>query len=1393
LQVKVHGFRIELGEIEAVLRRHPAVRDALVLAVPASTIQVEGRLSTNSDKRLVAYLVLNQTESEQPITLNHEQKNNPSTITQAAAIANAKVETATTSTTASELRSYLREKLPEYMAPALFVFLPAFPLTSNGKIDRKALPFPEWLDTTNSTPIIDTDNDDNTPGSRTRRQTQYTAPRTAVEEELVWIWAEVLGLEARQVGAHDDFFASGGHSLLAVRLTSRVRDVFSVEVPLSYLFQYSTVADLSMFVRNSLLGQLSKPLPRKSRMPRNDDVALPASYAQQRLWFIEQLLDTQGAYNMPTALRLSGSLDVAALEQSLSAIIARHEALRTIFPTQPATSSIDARGTDTAEGDGLPRQVILPPWPVKLALLDLSHEQLEHTAGSDRAPEPEAQAVEVINAEAYQRFDLVRGPLVRFTLLKLAPADFIFMVNMHHIVSDGWSQAIFFDELATFYAFFTSSAGTTAPAGASSKPAALWQHAGLGELAFQYADYAQWQREWLSSPLLQSHLDYWQKQLAGKLPALQIPTDFPRPARVEYLGASRSLALSKALTTALKLLSMREKVTLFMTLLAAFKTVLHRHTGQEDIIVGTPIAARQSSETEQLIGLFVNMLPLRTNLSGDPTFAELLARVREVLLGAYAHQDIPFEKLVEELRPDRTLFQNPFFDVVINFGGSSTQHRGLPGITQARLTLSEVRAKYPITLFVREHAGSLQLQIAYPQALFSPERIECLLTQLSFLLTQVAHNPKIHIGSYSLVTPEAKALLPDPTIAQRESYYPAVTVSFEEWVRRSPQQHAVIQGKNSWSYHELSKRARSIAQLLLANGLSRGEVVAISGQSSFGFVASLIGTLMSGGVLLTLDPNLPDQRRKLMLHEAGARYVLAQRDAPLGADIVPPRAASFSFDKDTGQVGELEGELRKESALPHIQPADSAYIFFTSGSTGMPNAVLGTHKGISHFLNWQRQTFDIGLTDRVSQLIGLSFDAILRDILLPLTSGATLCLPDVGTDNRGEHTLLWLERMGVTVCHAVPSLAQTWLSTTPMGANLSKLRWFFLSGEPLLDTFVHNWRSAFPHSGQIVNFYGPTETTMIKCYYILPEEVPPGIQPAGRPLPETQALVLRRDKELCGLCEVGEIVIRTPFRTSGYIHPRAATEQRFASNPFRSDLDDIVYYTGDLGRFDPRGNLEVLGRLDNQVKLWGVRIEPEEIEGQLAQHPDIRQVAVIVQTSDPLNRYLAAFVVIDRASTTTANELQRFLRQRLPEYMVPKNITLMRDLPLTASGKTDRLALAALAPVDSAASSGKREYIAPSTATQSALARMWEDGLGVRVSVSDSFLDLGGHSLLAAQITARARQVFHTELPLRLLFEEHTLGDIADYIDAAVASQPRHQGGASVDSHNEDEREEGEL
>ncbi|MGA7730712.1 MAG: amino acid adenylation domain-containing protein [Chloroflexia bacterium] len=910
-------------------------------------------------------------------------------------------------------------------------------------------------------------------------------------------------------------------------------------------------------------------------------------------------------------------------------------------------------------------------------------------------------------------------------------------------------------------------------------------------MPIQYADYALWQREYLGTPLLQTQLDYWKHQLAGELPALQLPTDFRRSPTVEYLGASRSLTLPEPLTTALKSVSRREKVTLFMTLLAAFKTLLHRHTGQEDIVVGTPIAGRQWSQTEQVIGLFVNMLPLRTNLSADCTFVELLASVREVVLGAYAHQDVPFEKLVEELRPNRTLFQNPFFDVVLNFAASPVADMDLPNITHERLALAERRAKYPITLFVREHAGSLVLQMVYQQALFSQDRIDCMLSQLSYLLTQIARDPRNRIGSYSLVTPETKALLPDPTLLPHESWYPAVTVTFEEWVRRMPEQLAVIQGENNWSYYELAYRARTVAQMLLANGLKRGEVVAISGQGSFGFVACLLGTLMSGGVLLTLDPNLPEQRRKLMLQEARARYALVERDAPLSVAIIPPHVYSLVFDKDTGHIGYPKGEVQTESALPGILPEDPAYIFFTSGSTGVPNAVLGMHKGISHFLSWQQHAFDIGPKDRVSQLIGLSFDAILRDILLPLTSGATLCLPDPSTNNHEEHILLWLERMDVTVCHSVPSLAQTWLSTAPTGVSLKDLRWFFLAGEPLLDTFVYNWRRAFPQAGPIVNFYGPTETTMIKCYYILPEALPPGIQPAGIPLPETQALVVREDNEPCGLCEIGEIVIRTPFRTLGYMNSTIDSEKRFARNPFRTDPQDIVYYTGDVGRFDPRGLLEVLGRKDNQLKLWGVRIEPEEIESQLSQHPDVGQAVVVIPTSERSNRYLVAFVVMSQESTTTADELRRFLRQRIPEYMVPKRITLIKSLPLTANGKADRAALAALASGDAAERAEKQEFIAPSTATQQALAAIWQDKLGVRVGVSDSFLDLGGHSLLAAQIIARIRQVFQVELPLRLLFEEHVLGEVADYIDAAT--HLTHRLAASADTHDEAEREEGEL
>ncbi len=1084
--------------------------------------------------------------------------------------------------------------------------------------------------------------------------------------------------------------------------------------------------------------QKSSNIPPEQVMSRRAKLdQAPLSFAQQRLWLLDQLEPDDTSYIISRAIRARGALDVGTLERSLKEITRRHEALRTTFTVV----------------DGEQVQVIAPTMDVELPVKDLSG--LPQT-------ERQAQAMQLAKEDARRPFDLERGPLFRAKLLRLGEGEHLLLLAMHHIVSDGWSMGVFWRELGALYEAF--SRGEPSP---------------LAELPTQYADYALWQRQWLTGEVLEKQLGYWKEQLA-ELPALELPTDHPRPAVLTHRGARQDLMLPESLTEGLKDLARRESVTLFMVLLGAFQVLLSRYSGQEDVAVGTPIAGRNRAKTEELIGFFVNTLVMRTDLSGDPSFREMLSRVREVALGAYDHQDLPFERLVEELRPERDLSRTPLFQVFFNMQKAPVARIELPRLTMESLPSPDVAAKFDLTLYVRERDGEVRLGLVYNADLFDQTRMAKMLEQLGCLLAQIVENPQSTIGSYSLVTPQARALLPDPKAAVPEPPYEPVTNAFLSWSERKAGQPAVRQGEQTWSYGELAASANALARYLLAEGIEPGDVVALHGARSFGLIAGMMAVLLSRGAFLTVDPNLPVERQRLMLEEAGAKHLLfigERRPEEDGWVQELPSLAITSVASDTGRVIEPQAITVPEAIdLPEPSPDDPAYVFFTSGTTGTPKGILGCHKGLSHFIDWQRQTFAVGPNDRVAQLTSLSFDVLLRDVFLPLSSGATLCLPEEDNDLSADQILRWLEREGVTLLHTVPALAQTWLAYLPAGISLRALRYVFFAGEPLSEALVRRWREAFPEAGEIVNLYGPTETTMAKFFFRVGSdaEISPGVQPVGWPLPQTQALILSKGGQVCGMGEPGEVVIRTPFRTLGYIGSERETgEQRFVRNPFRDEEGDLLYYTGDRGRYRTDGALEYLGRLDHQVKIRGVRVEPGEVQAVLGQHPAVRESVVVarddVSGGAPTElKRLVAYIVPDHEHAPLVSELRGYLKERLPEYMVPSAFVTLNSLPLTPNGKVNRRALPA---PDPSGFRAENAYAEPRTPIEEQLVEIWEEVLGLeRVGIHDDFFELGGHSLLATRVITRLRNAYGVDLPLRRLFEAPTVGALAARVEAARRS-----------------------
>ncbi|MCB8924044.1 MAG: amino acid adenylation domain-containing protein [Ardenticatenaceae bacterium] len=1197
----------------------------------------------------------------------------------------------------SQVKQFLHDWLPEYMIPTSYVHVEAFPLTPSGKIDRRALPLPAFAD-------------------RTNLDMPFVEPRSSIEHTLAAIFANLLHIT--RVGVNDNFFELGGHSILALRVISRIREELKVELPIRVLFDAPTVAALSQHVEVAISASPGIPRRQQSIIP-------PLSFAQQRLWFLDQLHPDNTNYNLYTAFRLKGELDVVALESSLNDLVARHEALRTTFVTQ----------------DDEPKQLVT-------SLLTLALKRLNLVGH----PDVEGEALQAAVAEIQHPFSLVTGPLIKGLLIRLSATCHMLVITFHHSISDGWSISIFNSELAAFY------------------EARINNHpADLPELPIQYADYAYWQRKYLQGAVLDEQLAYWRQQLAGAPTVLTLPTDRPRPAVQTFQGASVDLVLTPELTAELKALSQREDVTLFMTLLAAFQVLLARYSGQDDIVVGTPIAGRTRAELEGLIGFFVNTLVLRTKLNDNPTFCELLHRVRDVTLDAYAHQDLPFEKLVEELRPERSLEHNPLFQVLINFVNTPRPTVSFRGLNTTTVNLGNQVVRFPLTFYIQDLGSQISLRFAYQTDLFTMNRMQEMAKQFTLLLTQLVQKSHISIDSHSLVTETASQFLPDPRTPITEQHYKPIPAVFLECMQHASHLPAIKHQEYTWTYEEVAQSVGDLSRLLRNKGVIRGDVVAVTGPRSSGYIVGMLAVLFTGGVLLTLDSRLPTQRKLRMLDEAGCRYVLETSErisytpwlAGTGVEVISWKQMAPGYSNFAVAVSEME-ELSSE-----IDPGDPAYIFFTSGTMGTPKGILGCHKGLSHFLAWQRKHFSVGPHDRSAQLTGLSFDVVLRDVFLPLTSGATLCLPDDPDDLGADRILPWMDREQITLLHTVPAIAASWLAKHPTEVSLSSLRQVFFAGEPLSDALVAQWRIAFPESGALTNLYGPTETTLAKLYYEIPVDTSPGIQPVGFPLPQSQALVLAPNGRLCGIAEPGEIVIRTPYRSLGYLRTSVEEQVRFRPNHFREDQNDLLYYTGDRGRYRGNGALEILGRLDDQVKIRGIRVEPSEVSVLLAQHPSVHECVVLACSNKKGEKCLAAYVVLEPSEEANVKVMRAHLTEHVPDYMLPSAFTFLDDLPLTANGKVDRQAL----PPPNFATSYAPEFEDPRTVVEVTLAEIWKSVLKIpQIGIHDNFFELGGHSLLATRVMWRVRDAFNVDMPLRTLFELPTIARLS----VAIENSPKH-------------------
>ncbi|MFZ5918978.1 MAG: amino acid adenylation domain-containing protein [Chloroflexota bacterium] len=1205
-----------------------------------------------------------------------------------------------------ELREYLRASLPDYMLPAVFVTLDEMPLTPSGKVDRRALPAPQSVHLT---------------------RMAYVAPRTPVEEGLADIFAQVVSLD--RVGVHDSFFDLGGHSLRATQVISRVREVFQIDLPLRALFEWPTVAGLAVQVEAALRTGSGLEAPPIEAISREGDT--PLSFAQQRLWFLDQLEPGNLFYNIPIAMRLQGKLDVAALERVLSEIVRRHEALRTTF----------------AVIDGRPVQVIAPEPAVSLPLKDLT---------SLPQAEREAETQRLAILEVRQPFDLARGPLLRARLIRLGEQEHVALLTMHHIVSDGWSMGVLVAEIAQLYAAFA--AGQPSP---------------LPELAVQYADFSHWQRAWLQGEVLERQLVYWKQRLINSPPMLELPTDRPRPAVQTSHGATLSFDLPGELSQALKELGREEGVTLFMTLLAAFQTLLYRYTGQPDVVVGTPIANRTRREVEGLIGFFVNTLVMRTDLSGAPSFRQLLARVREVALGAYAHQDLPFELLVEALQPGRDLSHTPLFQVMLVLDTPPAGPLTLPGLTLNPIDTHSGAATFDLTLSVTDGPEGLGGYFEYNTDLFDRSTIERLAGHLNTLLQGIVAEPDRSVTLLPLLTAAEQQ---QSLVAWNDTQidFPDTLCAhqlFEAQVARQPDAVALTFEGQSLTYAGLNARANQLAHYLTRMEVRQGTLVGICAERSPEMIVGILGILKAGGAYLPLDPTYPQERLVFMLEDSGAPVLLTQshlqeRIGEWANQHMTPHASRLTIclDADWPMVAH-EPQTNPESG---VTPEDVAYIIYTSGSTGKPKGTLLRHRGLVNLAAWQKKCFDIEPGSKVLQFSPFSFDASVWETFMALANGATLCLARQEVLASGPDLVTLLRQEGVTNVTLPPSV----LRVLPV-EDLPSLRTVIAAGEACTPDLVQRWAPG----RDFFNAYGPTETTVCASIYLC-DERESAAPPIGRPIANTRLYILDAHLQPVAVGVPAELHVGGVSLAKGYLHRLELTEARFVPDPFSDDPHARLYKTGDLVRYRADGNIEFLGRIDHQVKVRGFRIELGEIEAVLKQHPAVQDGAVVAREDVPGGRRLVAYAVPADGVELATGELRNFLRQALPEYMVPATFVFLEALPLSPSGKVDRRALPA---PEGVRPDLEREYVPPRTDAEHKLAGICAELLGVdRVGVYDNFFELGGHSLLATQFMSRVRQEFQIEVPLRSLFERPTVAELAQEIIESQAIGPGLQAPAIV-------------
>lgn len=1194
-----------------------------------------------------------------------------------------------------ELKEKLRDWLPAATIPSTIELLDEMPREGNGDPDRRALTARLHLAAT----------------ARSAAR-PHVAPRNPLEERIARIWMQIFRLE--RVGVHDNFFQLGGHSLLATQVIARIADELGVDVPLHRLFDSPTIAEIAAIVEPAWTGQEVAHGLLLQRVSR--DQPMPLSYSQERVWFLDQFEPDTPLYNTICMTRLPVALAVPLLQRSVNELIRRHETLRTTFAVREAQ----------------PVQVVAPELKIDVKVVDLS---------SYDATVRETEMLRAATLEAQQPFHLGTGPLLRACLFRLAESDHVLLLVIHHIVSDARSLEIVSNEIAILYDALQAGRSFSLP-----------------ELSFQYADFAVWQRQYLGDGLLVAQLAYWKDQLQGAPAVLELPTDRPRPPAQSFRGGLHSFRIPQPLTAAVRRTSEQHRSTVFMTLLAAFDALLYRYTGQADFVVGTPIANRARPELEGVVGFFVNTLPLRARITPDLTFQELLSQVREVTLAAYEHQDIPFEKLVEELHPERNLSYNPLFQVMLAFQSEGKTHvsEPAPDADSERLTIATGIAKFDLTLFVTDTGTALHCSFEYNSDLFDEETVVRMSGHFETLLAGAMATPNVSLAALPILQPHEGGKLAEWNATGKSFQHSCLQQMFEQQVARTPHSAAVLFDSEIVSYRDLNEQANSWANRLLEDGIGSGARVAVAMERSVAMVVAVLAILKAGAAYVPIDPAYPPARIALMLTDAGVRAILATEQSRA----VLPASDAPVLLLENGNAG-----TSKENPAVAVSPDDPAYVIYTSGSTGRPKGVVMPHRTMANLVEWQIRRSALPLQARTIQFAPLSFDVSCQEIFSTLCCGGTLVLISENARRDPSATYRLLAEAAINRLYlpyvALQQIAEYAATQPEMPQSLTEV---ITAGEQL---HVTPAIAAFFRRLQcpLYNQYGPTESHVVteECLHGDPGQwlARPTI---GRPIQNAQIWIRDKAGQPQPVGIPGEIYIGGLALASGYWQRDDLTVARFVESSGQRQ-----YRTGDRGRYLPDGRIEFLGREDDQLKVRGFRVEPGEIETHLRRHPAIQEAVVLAGGNSSSEAILIAYVQSRPNTSCTESDVQSYLGTLLPSHMLPSVVEFVAALPLTPSGKVDRRALSA---PNHFAGYRRPDAVAPRTEIETAIANIWCDILRLpSVGIRDNFFALGGQSLLATRMVTRLNEELQTTLPLRRAFETPTIESLA----ASVAHLQLHQ------------------